>query len=329
MIKCALLLIACAACATDPAQQAGIDGVTHVEVHDMPAAPAPELDVLFVVDDSAAIAPYLDRIAQLPLLLEEAFPVLGAGIMDMHIAVTTTGELRQLPAIGGSYMTLHTEYDLTRLTNFTGTLRETLGALLTVGSSASSFQPLAAIRRVAENPAGFVRANAALGIVIVSASDDASPGDVADYVQAIKSTKTDPARIVVTGIVTAPSPRLAELLASFPNRNRVVSLADGDPRTIMELLAGQIRTILPLSCWSASDVDPETPGPQYDCTVTATIRGIDRVLLPCKLATDLFCWSLVDHSNGCLEKPAVGPRMPPWGEYVFHPAFRAECVVNP
>jgi hypothetical protein len=325
----ALLLACCAACVDSAPSGSGIEGVSHVEVHELPAFGPPKLDVVFVVDDTIAMEPYQERLAGLPAVFEQTFLVTLAGQVDMHVAVaTSTGGLRRIPSVGSAYMSIRTEYDLARITNFTESFRTTFEKLSVVAaSSTGANQPLDAARRVVEaNPDGLLRPSVPLAIVLVTASDDASSEAVSTYADIFESSKGDPGNVMVIALAAGSTPRLDELFAALPNRYRVSSLAD-DYQPALDHLGQMIKTILPGLCWNASDVDPATPGAQYDCTFTATIRGAQRVLPPCELPGDQFCWSLVPSDHGCAEHAPLKPELPPYRFWTFLPAMRAECVV--
>ena len=324
-----VLCLACAAC-IDPAEPI-VAETSHVSVHDYPGHGPTKADVLFIIDDTTAMAPYLNRLATLPHAYAAAFATIDGGFVDTHIAVATTtnSELRRLPAVGGSFMTIRTELDLDRITNFLGSLEDTFGLLADVGATSSAAnRPLDVLRRVVEeNPDGLIRDDAYLNIVIITASDDVSSESPATYAELAKSAKARPEKVFVSAITVMETPRLHELFAALPNRHKVTSLADGDYTSALAVFGTIILSIIPGQCWHVSDVDPITPGPQYDCTFTATIRGAQRLLPPCKLPTDVLCWSLVPSDNEC--SPDVGtvkPSMPPYRFFTFTPPFRAECT---
>lgn len=326
---CTLAL--CAACTTD-APTGGIEGVSYVDVHEFPAAPAPQLDLLLIIDDTPAMAAYQDQLATLPAQVVHAFTMTNRAIHDLHIAVATMdGTLRVAPSIGGAFMTMHTDYDFARVTNFTGTFADALGRLTSVGTAGTTAnQPLAALRRVAEvHPDGFLRDDAALGIVIITASDDTSPDAAAEYARLAQLLKTDPTNVIATGITLAPTPRLDEFFAAFPNRNLVVPIAGGEYEPVFTQFARYVRSVGSLSCWNDPDTDPLAPGSQYDCTFTAFIRDEPRLLWPCRFEGDELCWRMRDTSVPCSAPgKTVEPETPPWGIDVFRPAMRIECVVN-
>ncbi len=324
-----LAFLVLSACVSDEPATVGIEGESHVEVHDLPGWGPPQIDLLFVVDDTTAMAPYRERVAELPSIIADAYPNLGSGLVDLHIAVTSNdGMLRRAHPNGQPFVAIRTEFDLQHATNFQGTLREALGRLTaTDATSTGPSTPLAAVQRVLESDdGGFRREDASLGIVVMTASDDASPEPVGDYARRFKASKLDPAMIVVSGIVAQPSPRLEELLAEFPNRHTVVSIDAPDYGPTFTLIGQLIRTILPGMCWNASDVDPVTPGIQYECTFTVEIRGAQRVLPECKLDGEQFCWKLIPDRQ-CAGGNPHGVVMPPYHFYWFVPALHVECVV--
>lgn len=325
----AAALVVCAACIDDDETTTGLDGVSHVDWHELPGRGPQQTDLLFVIDDSIAMAPYQDRLAALPANVAEQLAAHGIGRLDLRIAVTSNdGVLRTNGSIGGSFLTMRAEYDLSHTTNFSGTLEEALRPLLNVGVDATGpSTPLAAVRRVIEeNPDGFLRPNAYLAIVVVSAADDASPDSATEYAQLATSTKPDPAAVSVGGIVVQPAPRLDAFFAEFPYRNGVVSIDDADYAPAFAKLIFE-RETLALPCMRAADVDPDAPGAQYDCTFTLIMGDSERVIGECRLPGEQMCWSLTPEPN-CLGDDAVTPRIPPFSLNGFRPGLRTECVVN-
>src|SRR5262245_31183887 len=109
-MKHLVCLVCLTACAVDE-PSAAPDVTSRVNVYEVGPYGPPRLDVLFVIDPSSAMAPYADRMATLPSIIEQAYLASG-GILDMHIGVTTTGELRRVPSVGGSFVTITTDFDL-------------------------------------------------------------------------------------------------------------------------------------------------------------------------------------------------------------------------
>jgi len=175
------------------------------EVTVLKAIPNRDLDILFVIDDSASMA---DEQAALAAAFPQMIDVLGqvdGGLPNLHIGVitsdmgtsTTAGTIG--PSVGSagsggcsgtgdggvlqtvSAMTDRFLSDVddqgTRVRNFTGELRDVFGELAQVGAQGCGFeQHLSAMQRSFEHPqnAGFVRPDANLAIVILADEDDCS-----------------------------------------------------------------------------------------------------------------------------------------------------------
>lgn len=178
----------------------------------LPAIPNPNLDILFVVDNSPSMLDKQESLrASFPLLIDQLASLQG-GLPSVHIGVVTTdmgttptsggngpgigagpgsctaagddGVLVHdvVPELGGAYFVSDIKNaDGTRTRNYTGELRDVFAALANVQANGCGFeQPLHAMRRALENPAnaGFLRTDANLAVVILSDEDDCSVSDV-------------------------------------------------------------------------------------------------------------------------------------------------------
>jgi hypothetical protein len=180
-----------------------------VEVARIPVTPNPDLDVLFVIDDSPST---LDKQTNLknafPAFITELSLVEG-GLPNLHIGVLTpdlgtqgAADASPGPGIGsgpgscaengkqGNLQTNGTQNLTgvfisdtkgtggTRVTNYTGSLATVFSDIASVGTAGCGFeQPLQAAKNALDNNAtnaGFLRANANLAIVIVTDEDDCS-----------------------------------------------------------------------------------------------------------------------------------------------------------
>ncbi|HTL36013.1 MAG TPA: hypothetical protein VL326_22940 [Kofleriaceae bacterium] len=331
MRRALAVLLVIAGCLDESSATTDFEGIAKVNVMELPASGPEMIDILFVLDNSAAIAPYLDRMATLPAAVANGYTEINDGLVNAHIAVvTSSGWPRTGPGISDAYVAMSPEFDFTWVTNYEGTLVDRLSSLMTFDATdVAPNRTLATIAYGVDRIAGFHRENASLGIVIVSASDDSSPDDPLDYARRLKGRFADPASIIVSRITSAPTPRLDAFTSAFPYRNKVLSFDDADYTPAIATFANLIRVLLGARCWHASDVDLETPGPQYDCTVTLKIRDTERVLPPCRLPGEEFCWSVVpgDKQNCIWPPEPVDLLMPPYRDTSFMPAFRAECVV--
>lgn len=212
-----LLPAALAGCWTQtiggPAQTSGgADGGTVTSFRIAPSDN--QLDLLFVIDDSGAAAAQQKLTAQVPALLQ-AIEQLPGGLPDLHVGVvstdlgagpdaptgcTATGDGGQFQsAARGSCAASTLAHGAAFISNsygaknFTDPIENVVQCILPLGTSGCGFaQPLAALARAlgadgADPPEinkGFLRPNAGLAIVILSAVDDCSTRAGSDLFQA-------------------------------------------------------------------------------------------------------------------------------------------------
>lgn len=315
-----------------------MDGVSHVERHYINAIGPVKMDVLVAIDDTAAMAPYQDRIQALPQAIVQS---LDPGF-DVRIAVTSNdGVLHRAPGVADPWLATRLDFALARTSNFHGSLADALAPLVHVGTTDPRPNQLLAAQQLAL--AGnrdhflqdhFLRDDALLAVVTITATDDASPLPVADYAAWLGTIKRSTS-VEIAGIYAMPAPRLDDLYNNLqgPPFIRVgfgpassINGGDGAPAfpdlTIVKVAGGAF-------CWHASDVDPETPGPQYDCTFTAQIAGAPRSLPPCTVDPEPPCWELVPSlDDACMDADALRPVIHGYRDFVFFPALAVECVVD-
>jgi hypothetical protein len=183
-----------------------------------PGAPTNDLDVLFVIDNSASTSDKQAVLLQNVGAMMDAFDSLPAGRPNLHIGVVNTtvdldvatfnsngcpspdpydnGLLKSTPGPGappgclgptGSYI-VDVAGGSGRVTNYTGALEQTIACIGAVGTGGCGFiAPLEAMKRALDgtNPqnAGFLRDGAALLVIIVADRDDCS-GDPALFAAA-------------------------------------------------------------------------------------------------------------------------------------------------
>jgi hypothetical protein len=179
----------------------------------------PDLDILFVIDNSASTSDKQTLLMQdLPALVTQLDNLAG-GRPNLHIGVVTTtvdigetgfsngntgcpspdpaddGRLQGTQGLGAQsgcptptdrYIVDVAQPDGTRLTNYTGTLADTLGCIGQVGEEGCGFEaPLEAMKRALDGSrpenAGFLRPGATLAVVILTDEDDASVSDPAVF----------------------------------------------------------------------------------------------------------------------------------------------------
>ena len=177
------------------------------EITTLRAVHNPDLDILFVVDNSGSMAEQQASLAANFPRMMDVLEQLDGGLPNLHIGVVTSdvGTSTTSGAIGPSIGTIGTGgcagvgdngalvsgatalagnfisdvalADGTRERNYTGALRDVFGELAQVGATGCGFeQHLSAMSRALTNPAnaGFLRADANLAVVVVADEDDCS-----------------------------------------------------------------------------------------------------------------------------------------------------------
>ena len=218
--------------------------------------------------------------------------------------------------------------------NFAGAYEQTFACLGDLGAAdCAPAQPLEAARRFVTGAAppgweGFVRSEAYLMIVVVTAQDDASgqpagltPRAIAD---SIKAVKPDPSQIVVSiigpgGDCTAgepPGPRLLEFVGEFGANGLYLPLCSGQLSPALDRISQQINSaLLPPCATNVRDTDLETPGLQATCTVEEFANNPDgtrtRSQLPNCDVSAPPCWRLTPGAN-CNGYALLLERAPDW-----------------
>ena len=343
-----VLLTLCAAC-TDDSSGGGIEGTAHVETYELPAQAAPQIDILFVIDDTTAMASHQQPLAAMPAQLESIVSGELGDAVNYHIGVVTTdaatgGNLRVASGINGTFI-VHENTVTGTTTNYQGSLASALGSLFpSSAASTASNQPLMTMRAALENTvtnAGFLRSAAYLGVVTVTASDDASGGGTAeDYAAFLKASKSDPATVIVSGVLDTSATRLHAFHDQFPNRSSKTPITSSDYGSALDVFGQLYRTVLGYACnKEPADVDPTTPGPQYDCAFVWVdqIDGHTEHRLPqCQGGDTSGCWEIVVADPTICTDPATKAHLQTRGftsspsKYgdPFHPAIRGQCLVN-
>ncbi|MBL9017559.1 MAG: VWA domain-containing protein [Myxococcales bacterium] len=201
MKRLGLLALSLAAC-HDTIVVGGLQEVAAVR-----SIPNRDLDLLFVIDNSAstgdkqaALAAAFPRMMDVLSQIDGGLPNLHIGVVTTDMGTSSSGDALPAPAIGqlgaggcagrgddGALKRTPTMTEAflsdvegpggTRVRNYSGTLREVFGELAHVGYTGCGIeQPLAAMKRALGNPAnaGFLRDGANLAIVILADEDDCS-----------------------------------------------------------------------------------------------------------------------------------------------------------
>lgn len=301
-----------------------------IDSFDLPGAIPPQIDILIVVDDTPAIEPYRASLADIATGAQADLFAPGGPAPDTRIAVTTTAATGTLRAPLDSidpYLAYAYDARLSPSLNVRGTFADTLARMLDVEpTSTAPVHPLEAATRVLADHPTFKREHSYLAVVIVSASDDASPGTVEDYVAALRAHSADPWDTFVATVQPVPAPRLDALVAAFPNRAFATDITTADFAHTLGQFAIGFRQHLGLACLpEPADVDPETPGPQYDCDVHAYYDDGSTQHVPvCSPHRVGPCFELVEY-DGCSDALHFRPRGFPT-RYVPH--IRGQCVTS-
>jgi hypothetical protein len=347
MKRAMYLLAVCAACTDDAPSGGGITGTTHVESYWLPALTPPKLDLLFVIDDTTAMQSHQQPLAALPAQIEQMINGAYGISASYHMGVITTaaatsGALRRSQAFGGAFI-VHDNTFTGPANNYQGTLASALSSVWPGEAlSTASNQPLGTIRAAVDNNpanAGFMRSAAYLGIVTITASDDASLGATEDYASFLKATKADASSVVASAIIRPDASRLTTFHAQFPNRSVVQSIDATDYAEAFSIFTQLYKTTLGYACAKEpADLDPEVPGAQYDCSFVWIEAGVEHLLPQCKGAgaDTAPCWEIVTADATFCVMPGERAhlqtrgftRSPSAYGDPFHPEVRGQCIVN-
>ena len=288
------LLPALAACLSAASVESPSDDARSCQVLGiaMQRAPIPELDLVIAISDAPAMARYRDAvIAGLAQLAEE----LAEYGMGLHVAV-----IGDDPGDVGAYLVdLDVPWFLCpgdcRTRNFAGPLRDALVRLGDVAADGAPGPPLfARIEHALASDAGFLAPGGYLGLLIITAEDDGSPGDAAGYAERLLALV--PSEHARAGIVAgAPTPRLDALFATGRVPPERVAI-DGDWSDALRF-GYLFPRPLGLPCLDES-ADPDacfvtaSEGAVPPCLMAAPDRPDPATPLPCfRIAREELCTS--------------------------------------
>jgi len=311
-VRCALVALLLASCVESPST---VTGETHVVAFDWPTHGVPQLDLLFVVDDTQAMAPYRARVLALGPYAAAALHDYTAGMPDVHIGVTTTSG-----APVTSISDIHNN-DGSRNTSYTGDLGDTLAAMLDVGAAGDApQQPLEAIRR-ALSDTDFVRPDTNVMVVTLSAGDDHSLDSVDAYVAAVKEHTRYP---ITAGAYPMPSPRLD----AFHTATADAWL--GAYTTPLDA-PGYGKAFDPITNIVIDFAEPcfeigGGPAEPYDCSVAMVEDDVETVVPPCETTPTGACWSIVTDPI-CWTERGLGTTIDIRGyARLYRPHLVGQCV---
>jgi hypothetical protein len=187
----------------EPAEPTEPTVTSHVVRREIPLQRHVQLDLLFVIDSSPAIATHRPTLVANARTLVDVLGTIPGGPPDLHLGIVTTdvgtrgaGDSTSTahgdcspdgdagaPLIEGSvtgrFLSDAPQLDGSRVTNYTGELGQIVQASfdrIAAGTGCSFVRPLEAMRRALANPenAGFLRPGAYLAVVFLTAQDDCS-----------------------------------------------------------------------------------------------------------------------------------------------------------
>lgn len=323
------LAVAATAC-TDPPPPEGPQVTSFVEVKEIPLSVNVQIDLLFVIDDSPAMAPLQAKLAtDYRRLIEYVAATSYGEPPDLHVGVVTADVADQGRLRRATFLADAPRFAWQRERNYQGLLADAFVDLAAVGASGStSARPIEAMQRALSayvNP-GFVRDDAYLVVVILAAGDDQGTEPIADAAHALKSMKLDPAKVAVAAGVgcDGAAPRLDALLAQFPNRNARGALCDADLTPLVAATHQLLKAVLGQACFEARLVEP------HDCNgwLLDPTTGDQAALPTCDGAGATHCWFLrpSDGQWPCDGKtsPQLAPDVTPFPAWAH-----LECAVEP
>ncbi len=336
----AVLLVCLVACVDTPPMAEPVVEQSGALVFDLPATPRAQTDLLIVVDDTLAMAPYRERLASLPDRLAKRFEWYTQRWIDLRVAVATNdGRVRRLPDVTEPWLAQAYDFNYTSRTNFTGTLAENLRALMDVGSaSAGTSMPLEAGRRALESTTSLLREQSGLMILNVTASDDASPAPVADYVawlQRAVSNDTWARDYLISGIYPTGSPRLDEYYHSMGRS--IITPIEGDAyEEAVPWFPGD--WLGQTTCLEDIDLDPATSEIEHECAMLALVDDTWRTIPECTPADRIertevesarslpepACWWMRSASWDCGSTNALRLELSGYTR-TQHPRLRFDC----
>jgi hypothetical protein len=285
------------------------------------------LDVLFVIDDTPAIAGSQPALAATLPQIAQILQALPGGLPSLHLGVVAAspdgagGTPRTRVSacgLGTGQQFLSTD-SCGQSPSFSGTFTDALSCLADLGATASGpAEPLTVTRQILDGPSvagagwtGFLRPNAYLLLILVAAQDDTSgPPDLAGFAGFVRSFKSDPNQVLVSAIVPSATcaispaisaPLISRFVAAFGS-NGVEGCSAGD---LVNGLSSQLTIrhgdMGPTPCPAdIRDTDPSQPGLQATCAVDEHVWASDgsqseAVVASCDVAGPP-CWTFMPGS---------------------------------
>ncbi len=319
-----LVLVALVPACVDTTIPSGVNAESHVISFDHPALLPRKVDVLFAIDDSLAMTPYVERTRAVPAALVAGLARSMGALPDLRVGVVTGAT-----PLGG-YLADAQQVDGTRTANFSGDLADAIAAEINVGITGSSGPRLFdAVRSVIEaNPGGFVRNRADLMLISLAANDDASSGFPPDYATEFEASKMTSDRTLAIGIYRTGATRLGQFHGALHHNPRITSIDAADYASAFASFECNGCSSLANACIAMpGDVDLKTSGDQFDCAISAIDDdNTEHLLRACTDDSPAPCWTIERDPVHCFgSQPAVvriRGYAPP-----YRPHLRGQCVV--
>ena len=225
------------------------------------------LDLLFVIDDSSAMSGYqaaLEANAPVFMNILESLPFSP----DLHLAVArgSDGAIADARMCGATDVFLKWSHHGI-VQNFSGTLQEAFACITRVGTSGSVQHVLTSTMQGLLNAPGFSRYEAYLGLIVISAQDDASSDNPDAWIEALRQFKTLPNHIIASAITHLPSARLQRFIDAFGNLGTIVSIDQASWASAFQVIASPIGAFIGPLCLEGVLLQPA------NCTFTL-VRNI-------------------------------------------------------
>jgi hypothetical protein len=270
------------------------------------------IDVLFVIDDSPAMAGVVGGLAAQYSTFAQAFQSLPVGVPPLHaafISATVPSSDCAPPGLRSAICGLTPPDQFLSAQycgadqNTTGTLEDTFACLGNFGAQGCGTpQPLEAARRaLGGDPSGgalfgptpFVNPAARLLIVFVTGQDDASTQNgalvpVENYLSFFGGLTVSPNNNLLISVIgpegcpaggpvaAVPTPRLDQLAAAVGGNGATLPICDASLTAALAPAVEALGVLLVPPCLAGiKDTDLSTPGVQPDCTVEDTIIQSD------------------------------------------------------
>jgi hypothetical protein len=380
MLRFAVALTLVFACSDSPGGGGG--GTSRTVRQALPLPRSADLDVLVVMDSNPALQAHASDVTRAADALASTLGQLAGGLPNLHVGVIngdlgTLGSLDAQPgppighcsgtgnsgnlgtagaSVTGTYLSDLRNSDGTRTKNYTGTLRDVLRAMMMNTGSCEFTQPLQAMKRALTNNvanAGFLRENAYLVVVFVSAVDDCSfataaflngaSADDASYcqmhyaelvgllafVETLRTTKPDPSQVALVGVTASELTRLHAFLGMYPGRSSEGRLDAADPAAVFAILPQLQKTILGAACWdpAPADLDDATPGIQPNCSAVLETGTTGIVLGACANGTPAPCYAIETDATLCPDTHAI-TRLDHFDDFRVAGTVTIECLAD-